>query len=36
MGYASAMAWVLLIIIASLTAISFKISNTLVSYGGEG
>ncbi len=36
MGYASAMAWVLLIIIASLTAISFKISNSLVSYGGEG
>lgn len=36
MGYASAMAWVLLIIIAGLTAVSFKISNTLVSYGGEG
>ncbi len=36
MGYASAMAWVLLIIIAGLTGISFKISNTLVSYGGEG
>lgn len=36
MGYASSMAWVLLIIIAGLTGISFKISNTLVSYGGEG
>ena len=36
MGYASAMAWVLLIIIAGFTAASFKISNTLVSYGGEG
>lgn len=35
MGYASAMAWVLLIIIALLTALSFKISNSLVSYGGE-
>ncbi|MCK9547967.1 MAG: sugar ABC transporter permease [Sphaerochaeta sp.] len=33
MGYASAMAWVLLIIIAVLTAISFKSSGTLVSYG---
>lgn len=33
MGYAAAMAWVLLIIIAALTAISFKSSGTLVSYG---
>jgi multiple sugar transport system permease protein len=35
MGYASAMAWVLLILIAAMTAFSFKISNSLVSYGGE-
>jgi len=34
MGYASAMAWVLLLIIGSLTAIAFKISGGLVSYGG--
>jgi multiple sugar transport system permease protein len=33
MGYAAAMAWVLLIIIAGLTALSFKFSGTLVSYG---
>lgn len=33
MGYASAMAWVLLVIIASLTAIAFKVSGGLVSYG---
>ncbi len=33
MGYAAAMAWVLLIIIAILTAVSFKSSGTLVSYG---
>lgn len=33
MGYAAAMAWVLLIVIAILTAISFKSSGTLVSYG---
>ena len=33
MGYAAAMAWVLLISIAILTAISFKSSGTLVSYG---
>jgi multiple sugar transport system permease protein len=33
MGYAAAMAWVLLIIIAVLTAIAFKASGTLVSYG---
>ena len=33
MGYAAAMAWVLLILIAGLTAISFKVSGTLVSYG---
>jgi multiple sugar transport system permease protein len=33
MGYASAMAWVLLIIIAIFTSIAFKLSNTLVSYG---
>ncbi|NMA23461.1 MAG: ABC transporter permease, partial [Spirochaetales bacterium] len=33
MGYAAAMAWILLIIIASLTAISFRASGTLVSYG---
>jgi multiple sugar transport system permease protein len=35
MGYASAMAWVLLVIIAVLTAVSFKVSGTLVTYGGE-
>ena len=33
MGYASAMAWVLLIIIAVLTALAFKLSGSLVSYG---
>jgi len=33
MGYASAMAWVLLIIIAVLTALAFKVSGSLVSYG---
>ncbi len=33
MGYAAAMAWVLLIIIAVLTAGAFKISGTLVTYG---
>ncbi|MDR2094417.1 MAG: sugar ABC transporter permease [Treponema sp.] len=35
MGYAAAMAWVLLIIIAVLTALTFKISNSMVSYGEE-
>jgi multiple sugar transport system permease protein len=34
MGYASAMAWVLLLIIAALTALTFRISGSLVSYGG--
>jgi multiple sugar transport system permease protein len=34
MGYASAMAWVLLIIIAALTALTFRVSGSLVSYGG--
>jgi len=33
MGYASAMAWVLLIIIAVLTGATFKLSGSLVSYG---
>ncbi len=33
MGYAAAMAWVLLIIIALLTVVAFKISGNLVSYG---
>ncbi|MDR1588512.1 MAG: sugar ABC transporter permease [Treponema sp.] len=33
MGYASAMAWFLLLIIAVLTAFTFKASKTLVSYG---
>lgn len=33
MGYAAAMAWVLLLLIAGLTAAAFKISGTLVSYG---
>ncbi|WP_148228993.1 carbohydrate ABC transporter permease [Parasphaerochaeta coccoides] len=33
MGYASAMAWVLLIVIAALTALSFRFSGRLVSYG---
>ena len=33
MGYAAAMAWVLLIIIAGLTAISFRASGNFVSYG---
>jgi multiple sugar transport system permease protein len=33
MGYAAAMAWLLLIIIAVLTALSFKVSGSLVSYG---
>ena len=34
MGYASAMAWVLLVIIAVMTALSFKVSETFVNYGG--
>ncbi|GHU35130.1 sugar ABC transporter permease [Spirochaetia bacterium] len=33
MGYASAMAWILLIIIAVLTAFTFRASGSLVSYG---
>jgi multiple sugar transport system permease protein len=33
MGYASAMAWFLLLIIAVLTALSFRLSGSLVSYG---
>jgi multiple sugar transport system permease protein len=33
MGYASAMAWVLLVIIAALTALTFRASGSLVSYG---
>lgn len=33
MGYASAMAWILLIIIAVLTALTFRVSGSLVSYG---
>jgi multiple sugar transport system permease protein len=33
MGYAAAMAWVLLIIIAVLTALTFRGSNSLVTYG---
>jgi len=33
MGYAAAMAWMLLIIIAILTALSFKISGSMVTYG---
>jgi multiple sugar transport system permease protein len=33
MGYAAAMAWFLLVIIAVLTALSFKVSGSLVSYG---
>ncbi|MDR0539940.1 MAG: sugar ABC transporter permease [Spirochaetaceae bacterium] len=33
MGYASAMAWFLLLIIAVLTAVTFKLSNSMVSYG---
>jgi len=33
MGYAAAMAWLLLIIIAGLTAVTFRISGSLVSYG---
>jgi multiple sugar transport system permease protein len=34
MGYAAAMAWVLLIIIAALTALTFRASGSLVTYGG--
>ncbi|MDR0553349.1 MAG: sugar ABC transporter permease [Treponema sp.] len=34
MGYAAAMAWVLLIIIAIFTGLTFRGSNSLVSYGG--
>jgi multiple sugar transport system permease protein len=34
MGYAAAMAWVLLIIIAALTILIFRGSNSLVTYGG--
>jgi multiple sugar transport system permease protein len=33
MGYASAMAWILLIIIGTLTALTFRASGSLVSYG---
>jgi multiple sugar transport system permease protein len=33
MGYAAAMAWLLLVIIALLTALSFRASGSLVSYG---
>lgn len=33
MGYASAMAWFLLLIIAALTAFTFRLSKSLVSYG---
>ena len=33
MGYASAMAWILLLIIAVLTALTFRASGSLVSYG---
>ncbi|MHC6201716.1 carbohydrate ABC transporter permease [Breznakiellaceae bacterium SP9] len=33
MGYASAMGWILLLIIAVLTAVTFKASNSLVNYG---
>jgi multiple sugar transport system permease protein len=33
MGYASAMAWILLLIIAGLTALTFRASGSLVSYG---
>ncbi|MDR0387356.1 MAG: sugar ABC transporter permease [Treponema sp.] len=33
MGYAAAMAWILLIIIAVLTAATFRVSGSLVSYG---
>jgi multiple sugar transport system permease protein len=33
MGYASAMAWILLLIIGVLTAVSFRFSGMLVSYG---
>jgi multiple sugar transport system permease protein len=33
MGYASAMAWVLLIIIGAITALTFKLSGSLVTYG---
>jgi multiple sugar transport system permease protein len=33
MGYAAAMAWILLIIIAVLTALTFRGSNSLVTYG---
>ncbi|GHV89941.1 sugar ABC transporter permease [Spirochaetia bacterium] len=35
MGYASAMAWILLLIIALLTGLTFKFSGSLVSYGGN-
>ncbi|MDR2482075.1 MAG: sugar ABC transporter permease [Treponema sp.] len=34
MGYAAAMAWVLLLIIAVMTFLTFRGSNSLVSYGG--
>jgi multiple sugar transport system permease protein len=33
MGYASAMAWILLLIIAALTALTFRASGSFVSYG---
>jgi multiple sugar transport system permease protein len=33
MGYASAMAWFLLLIIAILTAVTFKLARTRITYG---
>ena len=36
MGYASAMAWILLIIVAIMTAIIFKSSNSWVYYESKG
>ena len=33
MGYASAMAWILLVIIGVLTALIFRVSGSLVTYG---
>lgn len=35
MGEASAMAWILFIIVAAVTVVIFKTSNKWVNYGGE-
>ena len=36
MGYASALAWLLFLIIIGLTVAQFRLSKRFVHYGGEG